>query len=318
MTEKKHRYKTNEDMNDFISLGELVKLLWQGKLWALCGTILGFTAAMLIGNNTPDQYKAEMVLAPVSVDTNDNLSASLNKISGLASIAGFGQFTQGVDKATLNLEKFKSRQFGLNFIRKHNLEIQLLTAQDWNDESNTLIFNDEIYDSGTKEWKVHSLVEAAYPPKNILLERFRDTFSINQDKSNGIIIVSATFYSPFLAKEWLQILVNDINESIRLEDTSNLEQSIEFLNEKIGNTSVSEIREIFYQLLEAQTKKLMLANANEDYAFTIIDPPIVPEEKATPKVLLWCAIGSLLGFTGSIVAWLIFWQTRNKKLEPKE
>jgi len=303
----------SDDINDFISLGELIAILWRGKIWIVSGFFIGTTLALILAILTPEKYRAEMILAPVSAEANDNLAANLGKLSGIASIAGIGSLTQGVDKTTINLEKLKSKQFCLQFVRAHALEIPLLSAKGWNAEENILIFDEKTYNSNTKKWKIISRVEENYPPKTIILEKFRETVSITQEKSSGIVRVSATFYSPFMAKEWLDLLAKDINDAIRLEDKLALENSIEFLNKKIQDTSVSDIRGIFYQLLEAQTKKLMLTNADENYAFALIDPPIVPEDKSSPKTLIWCLIGGITGLLIGLITWLTHWKLSQTK-----
>ena len=39
----------------------------------------------------------------------------------------------------------------------------------------------------------------------------------------------------------------------------------------------------------------MLASANEDYVFKIIDSPLIPEEKSKPSRALICIFGTILG-----------------------
>ena len=55
------------------------------------------------------------------------------------------------------------------------------------------------------------------------------------------------------------------------------------------------MQSVFYQLIEEQTKNLMLAQVQDEFAFKIIDPAVVPEEKAGPKRALICVLAVLLG-----------------------
>ena len=52
-------------------------------------------------------------------------------------------------------------------------------------------------------------------------------------------------------------------------------------------------------------KKAMLANVSEEYAFRVIDPAVVPEERASPKrsriAMLGLLIGGLLGTLSAFV-----------------
>ena len=55
-------------------------------------------------------------------------------------------------------------------------------------------------------------------------------------------------------------------------------KSINYLREELNKTSVVELQQAIYRLLEkAQTKKIMLANVRDQYAFSVIDSAKVPE-----------------------------------------
>ena len=53
-------------------------------------------------------------------------------------------------------------------------------------------------------------------------------------------------------------------------------------------TGLSEIKQVLAQLLQEETKKLTLIEANQYYVFDYIDPPAVMEEKSEPKRALIC------------------------------
>jgi len=53
--------------------------------------------------------------------------------------------------------------------------------------------------------------------------------------------------------------------------------------------------EVFAQLIEEQTKTIMLANVSKDYVFTVIDPAVVPELESYPKRAVICILGALFG-----------------------
>ena len=70
-------------------------------------------------------------------------------------------------------------------------------------------------------------------------------------------------------------------------------------------TDLSEIKEVIAQLLQEETKKLTLIEANESYVFDYIDPPAVMEVKTEPKRFLICIISAILGVMLSIALVLI-------------
>ena len=60
-------------------------------------------------------------------------------------------------------------------------------------------------------------------------------------------------------------------------------------------TSLSEIKQVIAQLLQEETQKLTLIEANQSYVFDYIDPPAVMEQKTEPKRSLICILSTLFG-----------------------
>ena len=61
---------------------------------------------------------------------------------------------------------------------------------------------------------------------------------------------------------------------------------------------------VIYNLIEEQTKNIMLANVREEYAFKIVDPAIVPEIRVRPArrkiAIMGLLVGLLFGSFGSL------------------
>ena len=98
-----------------------------------------------------------------------------------------------------------------------------------------------------------------------------------------------------MAKLWADMLIDRINEEIRAEDVGEAEASIAFLEAQREKTSLVSLDEVFSQLIEEQTKTIMLANVSKDYVFDIIDPPVIPELKSRPFRALICVLGTFFG-----------------------
>ena len=81
--------------------------------------------------------------------------------------------------------------------------------------------------------------------------------------------------------------------------------NISYLEAQIGKTSIAEMREVFYTIIEEQTKNKMVAEASPDYAFVAVSPSMVPEEKSQPKRALICILGTLLGGMLSVLLVLV-------------
>jgi LPS O-antigen subunit length determinant protein (WzzB/FepE family) len=62
---------------------------------------------------------------------------------------------------------------------------------------------------------------------------------------------------------------------------------------------------MLFELIEEQTKTVMLANVREEYILKTIDRAVVEESRAKPSRVLIVFIGGLIGLGASIVFILI-------------
>ena len=102
--------------------------------------------------------------------------------------------------------------------------------------------------------------------------------------------------SPELASKWLAWLIADVDAHIRLEDVTEARQAIEYLQNQIESTSLTDLRAVFFELIQAQLEKMMLAELRSGYVFKVIDPTVTPEIKSKPNRALICIGGTFLGF----------------------
>ena len=119
--------------------------------------------------------------------------------------------------------------------------------------------------------------------------------SFSEDKQSGFINIAIKHQSPIIAKEWVDLLINQINAFYREKDRAEAERAVAYLNKQITKTSLTEIKQVIAVLLQQETQKLTLIEANEAYVFDYIDPPVVMERKSEPCRALICIIGAFIG-----------------------
>ncbi|EGM78176.1 chain length determinant protein [Rheinheimera sp. A13L] len=287
-----------------IDIKDLVSVIWRRKLIISLVTFIFALAAVFFALSLPNVYKSEVLVAPVS----DNGGMKIpGQLGGLAALAGvnLGSLGDG-DRTALAIEILKSRDFIAKFIERHNLLLPLMAADSWNRQDNTLNYDDGIYDTSTNEWV--RVVKEPYKPKPSMLEAheaFLKIFSVNQDKLTGMVKMSLMHVSPYIAKEWLILLTNDINQELKQRDITEAENSIAYLNKQIDQTNIADVRTTLYSLIEDQIKTLMLANVRDEYVFKVIDPAIAPEKKAKPRRALIVIFAALLGGCFSSIFFII-------------
>jgi uncharacterized protein involved in exopolysaccharide biosynthesis len=298
--------------DDEIDLAELWHAIWSGKLLIIIISAVFAISSVLYAINQPNIYKATTLLSPTSDQGGaGGLAKMAGQFGGLASLAGINLGSGGTDKTGLALEILQTRVFLENFIDKHQLLIPLMAAKNWDVNSNTLIINDEVYNETTKTW-VRDVKAPKKPEPSPwqAYQSFKEILSITTDKESGMIILAIEHYSPEVATQWLKWLVHDINSTMREQDKIEAQNSIDYLTKKLQETQLADMQTVFYQLIEEQTKTIMLAEVSKEYVLKTIDPANAPEEKAKPKRALIVVLGTMLGGILSVLIVLIRYFTK--------
>jgi len=281
---------------DEISLTQVWDEVYKKKFLIIITSAVFCILSIIIAITLPNLYKAK-VLTVASQDEQGGLGALAKNLGGLASIAGISVGkSQGPDKAAIALEVIKSQRFINDFISNHDLVVPLMAAKGSEPITHKLIIDEDIYDVTNKKW-----LRDPEPPKTNaptpqeIYEAFLDVMEVNQDPKSGFITISIEFYSPHISAKWVKLLLMDINEEFRDADKEEAQASIDYLNKIIIETKNRSMQETFYQLIEEQTKVLMLAESREEYVFKTIAPAVLPEKPSKPKRILVVLAGGIIG-----------------------
>lgn len=298
--------------DDEIDLRELFSVLWAGKKVIVAITGLFAAAAVVYALSIANEYKASIVIAPAQQE-GGGLSGALGQLGGLASLAGVSLGGGGGSEAAVAQEIMQSWGFVEQFIVNNELEVEVFAAEGWNKTSNVLTIDSDLYDKDSNKWLIDEDGQLRAPTSWELYEAFSKRLSVSEDKKSGLTSVSIEYFSPIVAKNWVDLYVAAINEHMRQRKLSQVNSNIEYLQAQIEKTSIAEMREVFYQIIEEQVKNKMLAEASPEYAFVTVSPSMVPEQKSKPKRALMCILGTLLGGMLSVLYVLLRHYASNKK-----
>ena len=307
---------TNKHSNDFddeIDLRELFNVLWVGKWIIISLTAFVSIVGVIFSLHLPNIYESKTLLAPVN--SSSGISGALASYSGLAGFAGIS-LPSGDDQgnSVKAIQKISSLSFFENNILPNIHLPDLMAAKSWNPKTNTLAFDKNIYDTKSNTWiRGFSYPQQQIPSAQESYKVFKQHLSLSDDTKTGFSTISIKHQSPFVAKQWAELVVNEINAFYRQKDKSESEKAVSYLNQQISITGLSEIKQVIAQLLQEETKKLTLIEANQYYVFDYIDPPAVMEGKSEPKRALICILSALLGGMLSILLVLIRHYAFNKK-----
>ena len=182
-----------------------------------------------------------------------------------------------------------------------------MAVESWEPKINLVNYNNETYDMQNKKW----VRDFSYPQKQIpssqeSFEVFKKNhFSISVDKLTNFVIIKIKHQSPFIAQQWSKVLVEQINSYYRKKDKNEAEKASKYLNNLLIQTNFSEVKQLIASLLQEETQKLTLIEANEYYVYEYIDPPAAMENKSYPNRAFICIVISVIGFIASIIIVLL-------------
>jgi len=285
--------------DDEIDLRELFATLWRGKWIIILVTIVFAAGGVFYALSKPDIYQSSVLLAP----TQDEGGAG--GLSGLASLAGISLGGGGANQTAMAKAVLQSRAFLAGFIDRNNLSIPLMATEAWDMENEKWVINREVYNPETDEWLSDEQGESLKPTDWDMVKKFKGGYvSLTDDKETGMVTLNIKSQSPPVAKEWAEKLVHDINEHMREQDVKEAEARIAYLEGKLQETNIAGMQQVFYQLIESETRTVMLANAQDEYVFKTVDPAVAPQEKNEPKRALIAVIATMLG--GMLSIFIVF------------
>ncbi len=315
----KNDVQNETQFDDEIDLRELFGVLWVRRTKILAITVVFAIASAVYAFSVSNQYTATALLAPAQSDNSD-LSGSLGQLGGLVSLAGVDLGGGDSGEAQIAQEIMKSWSYIEGFIAENKIAVEVYAVDGWDKESNTLEINSSDYDLEKNEWLIKGENGKIGPPSSwMLYEAFNEKLSISEDKKSGLVTVSIEYYSPLVAKQWVDMYIESINSFMQQRQVTKVSRNIEYLQEQIGKTSISEMQGVFYSIIEEQIKNKMLAEASPDYAFLVVGPSMVPEEESKPRRALIFVSGTLVGFLLSVFLVLVlhYVQKSNSDLQQK-
>ena len=307
--------KRRNDFDDEIGLLELFYVLLEGK-WIIVSvtsfvSIIGVIYSLLL----PNIYESKALLVPINASS--SISRSLGGYSSLAGLAGISLPSGGNEGNSVKaIQKISSLSFFENNIMPNIYLPDLMAVKSWNSKTNTVTFDENIYEVNTNTWiRDFSYPQQQIPSAQESFEVFKLHLTLSEDKKTGSNTLSIKHQSPFIAKQWAELIVNEVNSFYRQKDKSESEKSVIYLNQQISMTGLSEIKQVLAQLLQEETKTLTLIEANQSYVFDYIDPPAVMERKSAPKRSIICILAGLFGIVlGILIVLFVHYGLRKKVL----
>lgn len=294
-----------------MTLNELIDTVRSRPLPIVLGALLGLGIGVVLSLTLTRYYRATMVVAPVPdpVSGSGDLASLAGRLGGLASIAGINIGRDEVSRGAITIETLRGRTYLVNFIRRRGLVAPLFVGRGFDADSAKWELDPSQYDPVSDRWKGWRWRDRPQGPSDsMIFKEASKRITVDEDRRSGLLRLSVDARAPQASVQLLNWLVLDLNDFLRSRDTEDAMRTISYLQVQASETQISEMKGIFYRLIEEQTKKLMLARVQSEYALKIVDASIVPDRAAYPKrSLLWLA-----GLVGGASIGLLFSLYRNR------
>ena len=294
MQKEKNNTHHQNDSIDEIEFQEIFKIILQEK-WSIISitttlSIIGLIFSLFL----PNIYESKALLAPVNQSS--SISSTIRSYSGIAGIAGISLPSDKDDgNYAKAIKKVNTLSFFENSILPNIYLPNLMAFRSWDSDTNSIFYDENIYNIKNNIWLAYDQnSQKKIPSAQECFEVFKTKhFNIIEDTKSGFITLSIKHKSPFIAKQWAELVLNEVNAFYREKDKAESQKAMEYLNQQITSANLSELKQVLVQLLQEETKKLTLIEANKFYVFDYIDPPAVMEKKLEPnrtKVFILCVI----------------------------
>lgn len=284
-----------------IDLREIWNILWGGKWWVIGITFLLTVLTVVYALRLPNWYKAEAVLAPAQ-EQGGGIGGLAAQYGGLAAMAGINLSSGEGSDIDQAIALVKSWPFLDEFVSKYNIKPLVMAVKEWDRGEGRILFDADVYDQQKQLWvREPKPNKPSEPTSYEVYKTLVNMISVSKDDKTGLIRIGVEHYVPEVAHEWVEILVREVNGHFQERDIAEAARNIEYLRSKVNETSISEMQSVFYRMIEAQIKTLMLAEVSDEYLLKTVIKPVVPEIKSKPKRALISVLGVLLGGMLSII-----------------
>ncbi len=271
----------------------LLDILARYKLAIIASAIVAGGIAYAASYLMTPAYRAEIVVSPLSDSGGSDLMVALGgQLGGLGALAGLG--LGGDSGRNERLAMLSSRELAVRFIDAERLVPEFCGARVIKCAPST----------GTEAVAIRSGDREANDARKLFQRR---VLSVSEDKRTGLVRVTMTWGDRAQAARWAGRYVDLANRELLARSIAESDRRIDFLRTAAAAAETIELRQAVYKLMESEIKSRMVASSRVDYAFKVIDPALVPDERdrVRPKRALMAVLGAGLGTLSLIMTLMI-------------
>ena len=288
-----------------LNIVDLLQAAMSSRKFIILFTSFFTIFAVLYSLSLDNIYSSSYQLSYTSSFSNQE-NSSLSILTKLAS-----NESQMDSSGKFVIERMRSRDF-FKIFHEDDIFLKNLMAYDSFDisKSSDSYISDEYNTQNIKNQWVNGRPSLLNAHKEFI----DSNFEIGLDRENGIITLTIFHESPYIAKEWADRLLKEINLYISNIDKTKAQNAYNFLINKLQESTTVEIRKSISALMEKELNTLMLSEVLDNYVFDIIEHAAVPEQKILPQRSIVVLTYFIASFSFSLIVVLALFFMDKKML----
>jgi len=232
--------------------------------WFLIGSLtigIGLGYGLYTKYMTVKWYRALAIVTPVSPE--EGLSMGVGGAGDVADglSGGIASILEGGSTDTVTLAErytaiMNSYAFTIGLINKYHLEHNIIGVRSPKAPTVT-------------KWSMHAMIA--------------DRFSTEYDYKSGNLTLYFMDPSPAEAQRVLGFYLDSLRDKLRSEEVEAGASAAASLEEEVRQTSDALLQTQLYELMARQIQREKIAEVQSDFAFKVVEPPIVPDNYFAPK-----------------------------------
>ena len=127
--------------------------------------------------------------------------------------------------------------------------------------------------------------------------------TVNYKQKDNVIELSVQFKDPKIATDIVNYYLTELTDHMSSEAKRVALTNKKYLESELNATADPFIKTKIYSLIAQQIETAMLAEAKENFAFKVLDPPKIPDTKIKPKRKLMVMMSFIVSlFLGIMIA----------------
>lgn len=266
-----------------LQLLHYLRLLWSRKFLIVIATLgIGLGYGLYTKYMTVKWYRAQATITPTSPDQGMSMGSGAGDMidgmgGGIASLLSFGGASDTVTLSERYIAIMNSYVFTIDLVNRYHLERKIAPAQSKNAPTVT-------------KWTIHRQIVSR--------------FSTEYDYKSGNLSLYFLDPSPEDAQRVLGYYLDSLRNKLRGEEINNATSAADSLQEEVRKTSDALLQTQLYELMARQIQRQKLAQVQADFAFKVIEPPVVPDNYFAPQARYNAILAASVTFT-LLCIWII-------------